>query len=78
MVLKGYKLWVMGQLDSTCRAPPQPRGLLGSQAVDEAREVGRAHVVPAVVRHPAAAAQVDPFESKGLKPGYHVQGSTVV
>jgi hypothetical protein len=20
--LKGYRLWVMGQLDSTCRAPP--------------------------------------------------------
>jgi hypothetical protein len=26
MVLKGYRLWVMGQLDSTCRAPPQPLG----------------------------------------------------
>jgi hypothetical protein len=23
MGLKGYMLWVMGQLDSTCRAPPQ-------------------------------------------------------
>jgi hypothetical protein len=23
MGLKGYRLWVMGQLDSTCRAPPQ-------------------------------------------------------
>jgi hypothetical protein len=22
MGLKGYRLWVMGQLDSTCRAPP--------------------------------------------------------
>jgi hypothetical protein len=21
--LKGYRLWVMGQLDSTCRAPPR-------------------------------------------------------
>jgi hypothetical protein len=31
MGLKGYRLWVMGQLDSTCRAPPRvlalPRGL---------------------------------------------------
>jgi hypothetical protein len=23
MGLKGYRLWVMGQLDSTCTAPPQ-------------------------------------------------------
>jgi hypothetical protein len=22
MGLKGYRLWVMGQLDSTCRSPP--------------------------------------------------------
>jgi hypothetical protein len=22
MGLKGYRLWAMGQLDSTCRAPP--------------------------------------------------------
>jgi hypothetical protein len=28
MGLKGYRLWAMGQLDSTCRAPP-PRDLLG-------------------------------------------------
>jgi hypothetical protein len=25
MGLKGYRLWVMGQLDSTCRAPPRRR-----------------------------------------------------
>jgi hypothetical protein len=24
MGLKGYRLWGMGQLDSTCRAPPRP------------------------------------------------------
>jgi hypothetical protein len=24
MGLKVYRLWVMGQLDSTCRAPPWP------------------------------------------------------
>jgi hypothetical protein len=24
MGLKGYRLWVMGQLDSTCSAPPSP------------------------------------------------------
>jgi hypothetical protein len=26
MGLKGYRLWAMGQLDSTCRAPPRARG----------------------------------------------------
>jgi hypothetical protein len=26
MGLKGYRLWVMCQLDSTCRAPPRWRG----------------------------------------------------
>jgi hypothetical protein len=25
MGLKGYRLWSMGQLDSTCRAPPRRR-----------------------------------------------------
>ena len=27
MGLKGYRLWVMGQLDSTCRAPPLQEGI---------------------------------------------------
>jgi hypothetical protein len=27
MGLKGYRLWDMGQLDSTCRAPPFARRL---------------------------------------------------
>jgi hypothetical protein len=53
MGLKGYRLWDMGQLDSTCRAPPH------------------AHCGQGV------AVQVDPFESKGLKPGYHFVGSRV-
>jgi hypothetical protein len=26
MGLKGYRLWAMGQLDSTCRAPPRREG----------------------------------------------------
>jgi hypothetical protein len=26
MGLKGYRLWVMGQLDSTCSAPPEESG----------------------------------------------------
>jgi hypothetical protein len=33
MGLKGYRLWVMGQLDSTCRAPPRD----GRQRVRPAR-----------------------------------------
>jgi hypothetical protein len=36
MGLKGYRLWVMGQLDSTCRAPPRgaahPHSVLGAQS----------------------------------------------
>jgi hypothetical protein len=32
MVLKGYRLWVMGQLDSTCRAPPRERPLRHADA----------------------------------------------
>jgi hypothetical protein len=30
MGLKGYRLWVMGQLDSTCRAPPMGSPMRGS------------------------------------------------
>jgi hypothetical protein len=33
MVLKGYRLWVMGQLDSTCRAPPRERAYRPEQSV---------------------------------------------
>jgi hypothetical protein len=37
MGLKGYRLWAMGQLDSTCRAPPRAVGhaaeLLNEQRV---------------------------------------------
>jgi hypothetical protein len=37
MGLKGYRLWVMGQLDSTCRAPPRmTRYCLGLGAGDTA------------------------------------------
>jgi hypothetical protein len=48
----------MGQLDSTCTDKPHH---------GYARE---AVAVPVVAL--SIAAQVDPFESKGLKPGYHV------
>jgi hypothetical protein len=28
MGLEGYRLWVMGQLDSTCRAPPRSDSIM--------------------------------------------------
>jgi hypothetical protein len=37
MGLKAYRLWALGQLDSTCRAPPRLR----VQQRGEIREVGR-------------------------------------
>jgi hypothetical protein len=57
MGLKGYRLWVMGQLDSTCSAPPQEADALAQARVD----------------HPGvAAAQVDPSERAALEyPGFH-------
>jgi hypothetical protein len=42
MGLKGYRLWVMGQLDSTCRAPPPVPGLAprpASRGPGELRDV---------------------------------------
>jgi hypothetical protein len=38
MGLKGYRLWDMGQLDSTCRAPP--RGVLHRRGSVEAVDAG--------------------------------------
>jgi hypothetical protein len=59
MGLKGYRLWVMGQLDSKCRAPPQgpERGPQGGHddRLEDARE------------HRAIALQVA-FERQTLKP----------
>jgi hypothetical protein len=53
MGLKGYRLWVMGQLDSTCRAPPHGGGSDG---------FGHAHghrlVVHEVLEHRVVALQV--------------------
>jgi hypothetical protein len=40
MGLKGYRLWVMGQLDSTCRAPPRELRLVGDDA-ERRRDVTR-------------------------------------
>jgi hypothetical protein len=33
MGLKGYRLWAMGQLDSTCRAPPRQEHLVGDEGL---------------------------------------------
>jgi hypothetical protein len=68
MGLKGYRLWVMGQLDSTCRAPP--RGRAGERGVNRPERGARQHVTR------DAAAQVE-FGRKGLKPVYHVIGARV-
>jgi hypothetical protein len=46
MGLKGYRLWVMGQLDSTCRAPPR---LPGSEPLDLDVRAGIHHVPPRAV-----------------------------
>jgi hypothetical protein len=60
MVLKGYRLWVMGQLNSTCRAPPRV------QAPDEDGAV-------AVVAPLHVALQVA-FERQTLKPVFRLMG----
>jgi hypothetical protein len=56
MGLKGYRLWVMGQVDSTCSAPPcmnwYPSGWFHSP-----------------MRSGRKLTQMK--ESKRLKPGYH-------
>jgi hypothetical protein len=58
MGLKGYRLWAMGQLDSTCRAPPLPLPLSRALAL-------------ALVQ--VVAVQVA-FERQNLKPVFHLIG----
>jgi hypothetical protein len=48
----------MGQVDSTCAAPPRRRP--------------QRHKV--LEQHPSVAAQVDPFETQTLKPVFHFIG----
>jgi hypothetical protein len=56
MGLKGYRLWVMGQLDSTCRAPPrEPAAAAAAAAVVEAL----AAAAVAVAAQPKAAGCAD-------------------
>jgi hypothetical protein len=61
MGLKGYRLWVMGQLDSTCRAPP--REVLGQLYHVLGFVHERRHV-----RH--VAVQVKNLLKQILKPGF--------
>jgi hypothetical protein len=43
MSLKGYRLWVMGQLDSTCSAPPSPQTDAARAPCCSARAEGGTH-----------------------------------
>jgi hypothetical protein len=54
MGLKGYRLWAMGQLDSTCSAPPLVR------VVQEIRQLVRLEVLLVV------AVQLAFVKSKGF------------
>jgi hypothetical protein len=58
MGLKGYRLWAMGQLDSTCRAPPcatpEPENI---EAGGDARSAGGAELAAAANSICAASRQ---------------------
>jgi hypothetical protein len=80
MGLKDYRLWVMGQLDSTCRAPPRQR----QQAVHRhlsavilapapATATATAAATLATAAHLSVALQVA-FERQVLKRGFHFIG----
>jgi hypothetical protein len=84
MGLKGYRLWAMGQLDSTCRAPPRPlpsltRSAAASIECAASRACGatpgggfRSHAHSSSVSH-SVALQVA-FERQTLKPVFHLIG----
>jgi hypothetical protein len=69
MGLKGYGLWVMGQLDSMCRAPPQQ--VLCQRLVVVQEGVVVAHRLGAEVHDVALQAA---FERQTLKPVFHLIG----
>ena len=72
MGLKGYRLRAMGQLDSTCRAPPRRRRVHPVAAGGGAPRARRAEAAGArvvvSVRRDVAVVQLDPFEKRILKP----------
>jgi hypothetical protein len=71
MGLKGYRLWVMGQLDSNVQSPAARGGVCHVHAHCSVEE----QLLLLGTR--AVAVQVDPFESKGLKPGEPLKYSRV-
>jgi hypothetical protein len=78
MGLKGYRLWVMGQLDSTCRAPPHP--LPGGIFTYTSSPRRKAAYKLTHLKANFEAQDITFKVQQGLKPGspgYHIQGATV-
>jgi hypothetical protein len=68
MGLKGYRLWGMGQLDSTCSAPPHEVEL----AVVERLPQRVAHLEADVFQSSLGVALQVAFERQTLKPVFHL------
>jgi hypothetical protein len=66
MGLKGYRLWVMGQLDSTCSAPPSDGAPAAENRCDvaEPERATQGFDGGSETLRLGVAVQVDPFESK--------------
>jgi hypothetical protein len=65
MGLKGFRLWFMGQMNATCRAPPSRHSYV---AVHSSASGECASMAPPS----CGGTQVEFEKSKGLKPGYYV------
>jgi hypothetical protein len=59
MGLKGYRLWAMGQLESTCRAPPRAAAVI---------------LAAVAVQIPRCSAASCVLERQTLKPIFHLIG----
>jgi hypothetical protein len=69
MGLKGYRLWVMGQLDSNVQSPT---------GVHCKRSAVCPSLAKTLVQRPRrSGTQINPFESKGLTPVFHFIGARV-
>ena len=78
MGLKGYRLWVMGQLDSTCRAPPGDDGGQHQAARHRVDHHARRHAAAlARARHEEGTERVSRREgrthSRGVSDWLHVR-----
>jgi hypothetical protein len=77
MGLKGYRLWVMVQLDSTCSAPPRRTFPFHESSGDTSSIARTAPAVASALSNSAAfpvvALQVA-FERQILKPVFHLIG----